>query len=420
MIDNSDNNLYTTQQVEDIAQRAAQYAVQQAFHDAHLENSISGMAISQNNEEVNDMAYERRQVIINHNDDGSPIFKNLRASSQDEMNIKIVKAFIDSGRIWEYLPSNFTKSKRPNVTVGEYSEEWLQRKRKVKQTTLVSYKLYVHSYIVPFLGKRRVIDVTPNDVQALLDKNKEKAKKTLIEVKATLTQIMDYAINDKIIEDNPCKDKDIDIPSDTETVRDALPIDQFNDIIEHLGDLLPEDRVFLATYMYTGVRRGEGIALCWDDIDFDKKEIHIIRNATFPGTNVATITTPKTNAGKRVIPLDPNLESILAPHRSSGYVFSGEKPLTITGIKSIMRRINRTIDLHGATLHILRHSFITYLVGETTDYKTVQGISGHADVFTLMNRYAHKQDYKIKDLFQKLHNNLSGSGTENVAEAIGK
>ncbi len=66
------------------------------------------------------------------------------------------------------------------------------------------------------------------------------------------------------------------------------------------------------------------------------------------------------------------------------------------------RNIKKTIDLHGSTSHVLRHSFLTYAVGETTDYKTVQGISGHADVFTLMNRYAHPQAEKMKQLSKKI------------------
>ena len=72
----------------------------------------------------------------------------------------------------------------------------------------------------------------------------------------------------------------------------------------------------------------------------------------------------------------------------------------------MMKRINKAIDLHGATAHILRHSFLTYAVGETTDYKTVQGISSHADIGTLLNRYAHPQDRIIKELSKSMHNIL--------------
>ena len=62
---------------------------------------------------------------------------------------------------------------------------------------------------------------------------------------------------------------------------------------------------------------------------------------------------------------------------------------------------------NNRTSHILRHSFLTYAVGESTDYKTVQGISGHSDVFTLMNRYAHPQAEKMKELTERIGNILT-------------
>ena len=354
------------------------------------------------------MAYERRQVRIATNDDGSPVYKNLRAASHDEMDVKIVQAFIDSGRIWELLPtmtpSTYTASK---MTVGEYAAQWLERKRKVKATTMVNYKLYINHYIIPDIGGKPLCALTSTDVQDMLDKHKDKAKKTLREIMNLLKQIYKYAISDGLVQRNPCESVDLFIPSDKEMCRQALDIEEYRDIISHLPLLNVNDQIFLSMFIYTGMRRGEVIGLRWEDIDFVNKEIHICRNATYPGKNVAVITTPKTKAGTRTIPLDKTLAELLEPHRSTGYVLSGDAPLTITQIKSTQNRIKKKIDLHGATLHVLRHSYLTYAVGETTDYKTVQGISGHADVFTLMNRYAHPQAGKVRELSESMHKILS-------------
>ena len=368
---------------------------------AYLDNLID--------EAEGDNMRERRQVIIAYHDDGKPVYKNLKASSQDEMNIKIVKAFIESGRIWDYM-NKPEENEKPGVNMKFYATEWLSRKRKIKKTTLVNYKLYVDSYIIPVLGSKAVNEIKTSDIQKLLDDNKDKAKKTLMEIKACIAQIMKYAVSDGIINRNPCESVDILIPSDKCTEREALPLTEYKDILENMDKLGSQDKVFLALFMYTGMRRGEGLALTWEDIDFNANEIHINRNATYPCTNVPLITTPKTKAGTRTIPLDATLREILLPHRAEGYVIHADdplKPLTITQLKSIFKRINRTINMHGATLHTIRHSFLTYAVGETTDYKTVQGISGHADVFTLMNRYAHPQQDKMKELSVHLHEILS-------------
>jgi len=352
---------------------------------------------------------ERRQVIIGYHDDGTPIYKNLKASSQDEMNIKIVKAFIESGRIWNYVDKP-TEEEKPGITMKFYATEWLSRKRKVKETTLVNYKLYVNSYIIPALGNKPLNQIKTSDIQKLLDSHKDKAKKTLSEIKACITQIMKYAVGDGIIIRNPCESMDLTIPSDICHEREALPLDEYKDIIANMVKLSSKDRIFLSIFIYTGMRRGEGLALKWEDIDFTANEINIRRNATYPSTNAAIVTTPKTKAGTRTIPLNSTLREILLPHRAEGYVIhAGDplNPLTITQFKSIIKRINRTINMHGATLHTIRHSFLTYAVGETTDYKTVQGLSGHADVFTLMNRYAHPQQEKMRELSVRLDKILS-------------
>ena len=67
----------------------------------NLDKLREGVAISKG--EADDMAKERRRVIISWNDDGTPVYKQIQGDDQDEVNVKIVQAFIDSGRIWEFL-----------------------------------------------------------------------------------------------------------------------------------------------------------------------------------------------------------------------------------------------------------------------------------------------------------------------------
>jgi integrase len=137
--------------------------------------------------------------------------------------------------------------------------------------------------------------------------------------------------------------------------------------------------------MYTAMRRGEALGVRWEDIDGDV--IHIRRNITHPQQNAPVITTPKTAAGVRDIPLVQPLAEILAPILATGYIVGGEKPLSLSAYRAMWERINKTINMHGAAPHVLRHSYLTYAVGETTDYKTVQGLSSHADLNTLLNTY---------------------------------
>lgn len=405
IFDDSASKMYNDKHVQDIARIAAKEAVSLVLSSLHLDNSIAMKPFSQVEEE-SEMALEQRRVIIAHNDDGTPVYKHLVASSQDEMNIKIAMALVESGRIDDIIGSG-KNSCAKQVYMKDYAVDWLGRKRKVKETTMVNYRMYVRLYIVPYLGDKLLADITTNDIQKMLDENKDKSEKLLKEIKSALRQIMDYAISDGLISSNPCNSKDIEIPSTRKTEREAIDISDYKDIIANVYKLKPEDQMFICLFLYTGMRRGEVLGLKWEDIDFENKEIHVVRNATYPGCNNAVVTTPKTKAGTRMIPLDKSLEDKLISLRSSGYIFGGDAPLTSTGFKSVTKRIWKTIDMHGATLHTLRHSYLTYAVGATNDYKTIQGISGHSDVFTLMNRYAHPQKSKIKELTDNLHEILA-------------
>ena len=138
----------------------------------------------------------------------------------------------------------------------------------------------------------------------------------------------------------------------------------------------------------------------WEDIE--DGTIHIHRNVTHPQQNMPVITTPKTKAGVRSIPIVEPLAAILTPVEEKGYIVGGNSPLSLSAYRAMWKRIEDTIDMHGATPHVLRHSYLTYAVGETTDFKTVQGISGHADLNTLLNTYAHPQQEKVVALAKNM------------------
>lgn len=123
----------------------------------YLDKLIDEVAV----ERVISMAKERRRVVISFNDDGTPVYKSLQANSQEEMNDKIVKTYIECGRIKEFLPESQAPLQLPQNSPNEvpllkdYALEWLQRKRKLKSTTKANYKKYLEDYILPVLGEKK-------------------------------------------------------------------------------------------------------------------------------------------------------------------------------------------------------------------------------------------------------------------------
>ena len=105
-------------------------------------------------------------------------------------------------------------------------------------------------------------------------------------------------------------------PSNRKTVREALPVEDVEDIIANLGKLETMDQHYMALAIFTGMRRGEIIGLRWGDIDFENNILHIQWNVTFPkGINDPYIGTTKTESGVRDIPIMPMLLDYLTQAR---------------------------------------------------------------------------------------------------------
>lgn len=188
-------------------------------------------------------------------------------------------------------------------------------------------------------------------------------------------------------------------------------------------ELLPVLTVFLGT----GIRSGELAGLTWDDIDFKKNTISINHTmnytATLDGTCKYTVTVPKSNTGKREIPMLTEVRDTLLALYERRNDFNADNQIVVDGYMNFVfrdlygrvysnHRINRQLKritakynqeehaeaeqegreenpLPPITCHMLRHTFCTRMILGGIDLKTVQIIMGHADAETTMRVYAN-------------------------------
>lgn len=347
--------------------------------------------------ELDDMSIERRRVIIGAHDNGEPIFKHLQANSVDAMNDKIVQSYIDSGRIWEFIDREEKLKVKTKTLFKPYAESWMQtfKQPKLKPKTYQTYVGYLHTHLYPVFGERFVEEISTQDIQKFMNERADLARKSIKNYVGLLEQIFDAAVEDKLIEENPAKSKRLANPSEKETEREAIPETQFRDIMKNLFRMDDgAEKLMLALFIFTGMRRGEVLGLKWDDIDFGEKCIRIRRNVTHPG-NPPVIGTPKTKSGLRDVYFGENLEAILLAVKGKGFIFGGEQPLSRKGFLTLMKRIEKKINLYGATPHVLRHTYLTTAAGENIDPKTLQSMAGHADHQITMNTYVHKKNENV-------------------------
>lgn len=288
------------------------------------------------------------------------------------------------------------KKKKEAPLFKECAWRWLRvyKLPKVKPNTAYNYRHDMENHVLPAFGDKRIDEITPSDIQGFLNSKRNKAKSTVHHIWLILHGTFSTALWDGYIDRDPTEDAKRYSMSRTKVTREALSAEHIADIISHLDELSGNDKVLLAVLIFTGMRRSEALGLRWEDIDFKRNLIHVQRAVTFK-FNQPVVGTTKSNAGVRMVPLDAKLKAILEPLRQlRGYVIGQDEPLTETAYKRTWERIGKKIDLHGATAHVFRHTYIT-MAASHVDIKTLQTIAGHSDISTTMNRYAHGREDKI-------------------------
>lgn len=351
---------------------------------------------------------QRIRVCVGYNDDGSPVIKHVTAKSELELADRVAKALLESERRSEFVdeqgrPKDDEAPEKPALPMfKEYAEEWFRvyKEGRVKPTTAGNYRTILEWHLYPAWGETRLDEITTKGIQEFLNTKKDKSHKTIQEILTLFKSILESAKQDRLIEFNPADDHRLMIPSTRKKVREALPMEAVQEIIANLDKLGTMDRRYMALAIFTGMRRGEIIGLKWGDIDLEENILHVRRNVTFPkGTNDPYIGTTKTESGVRDIPIMPMLLDYLTPGgEPDAYVVGDEKkPITFSIHRRMMERIRRTIDLHGASSHVFRHSFATMLNDAGASVKTIQSIIGQKDFKTTADRYCHARDNKKQE-----------------------
>ena len=104
---------------------------------------------------------------------------------------------------------------------------------------------------------------------------------------------------------------------------------------------------------------------------------------------------------------------MLGTPKKSSYIIGEQKtPITGTAYQCMFEKIRKAFDLHGATAHVFRHSYLTMLDEADVEPKTLQYIAGHGNFSFTMNRYVHGRKKAAQEAgvkFEMLINKTSDS-----------
>ena len=205
---------------------------------------------------------------------------------------------------------------------------------------------------------------------------------TVIRELATLSHLMNKAVEWKWLQSKPCKVSKLE---ESEGRIIALTDNQVEALINAaLADAEPDCWLFVAFGLNTAMRHGEMLRARFDQIDFEHNRLFL----------------PQAKAGQRVQPLTPELVAILRREREmrddqEGWIFPSPRPNAgLTGHRYRMDKPFRRaaivagLDPNVVTPHVMRHTAITRLVQAGVDLPTIQKISGHKTLAMVL-RYTH-------------------------------
>jgi integrase len=312
-------------------------------------------------------------------------------------------------------------------TLREATEAWLDGARsgairnrsghRYKPSAIRGYETALVTRVLPELGGLRLAEIRRVDLQDFADRlcadglDPSTVRNTLMPLRA----IFRRAVARGEVALNPTSG--LELPA-MEGTRDRIASPA--EAAELLAALPERDRALWATAMYAGLRRGELLALRWEDVDLGAGVIHVERSWDAKEGAVG----PKSRAGRRTVPIPAVLRDYLVEHklrsgRHVGLVFgrSYAEPFTPSNVR---RRSNAAwvrAGLEPIGLHECRHTFASLMIAASVNAKALSAYMGHSSVTITLDRYGYLMPGNESEAAELLDSYLARTVTSAPAPA---
>ena len=311
---------------------------------------------------------------------------------------------------------------RPAVDSGATFAAWLTHWEAailavsdVRPGTRDVYARSARLHLVPLIGGVKLRDLRAHHLERVLLERAHLSGSSRRLILQTARQALDAAVRDGLIATNPAAQ--VARPKQT-PVRETTWYSPAE--VRRLLDAARGERLEAALVVaaYTGIRRGELLALRWSDIALEAGTIAITGTLSRDGTRTLVRSTPKTARSRRTLPLPEPVRAALVEHkrrqaverlhvgpswRDTDAVFPNElggwlEPRTASRwFASIAEKAGV-----AGSWHALRHSAATTLLASGASARLVADMLGHASVQTTLGLYAHTGAEHLEDAAAKL------------------
>lgn len=341
-----------------------------------------------------------------------------------------------------------------NQSLNDIFDKYMATRKDLAARTYAGYMYQFNAYVRPTIGKRKVKDIKYSDIlyfYKILMEEHNLSFGTIEHLQREIHPAFELAVRDCIIRTNPTHKVLGQLKKQTGAkrgVRNALTPEQQKAFLQFMDGHPVYDhwKPIYTFFIGTGVRVGELSGLRWCDIDFkngfitiDHAVVYFAGKMNKSGKRLY-ISTPKTEAGIRKIPLVKEVRNALEEIRQYQFDNGIFCKAEIDGYTDFIflnrfgnvfiqpdldRALSRVIDayndneIHNAALkkrealllphftcHSLRHTFCTRFCENETNLKVIQSVMGHVDIGTTMNIYAEVSEAKKKQSMEALSEKL--------------
>ena len=292
------------------------------------------------------------------------------------------------------------------VTLRQYGEKVFMPAKTLTATenTRASFQGNLDKWVYPAIGDIKLPEITSAQISALLldMQGKGKAHATVVKVYTILNSLFKMAYLSDMIARNPMDKVERPKPRKDEIkpqTAQAYTAQEVRDILTALEGEPLKWRAFIHLLIDTGVRRGEALAVQWEDIDFQENTILICRNLCYTPDKGIYLDTPKNGRCRMVDVGEDTLQLLKQIREQQGaggkYIFTQDnslEPMHPTSPTHYFRQFSKRNGIKDFHPHKLRHTFASVAITAGADVVSVSETLGHSDTAVTLRMYTHAND----------------------------